>query len=161
MSQEKPEQMSLILFSGDFDKAMAALTLANGAAGNGMKVSIFFTFWGISLLRQNNQRSGLFLEKLFKTMMPLGAEKIGLSKFNFCGIGPWLLKKLIRQKDGQTTQDLLKMATERKIYFVACEASLKLLGIAEEELINYEHLQVAGVDTFLRNALESRIAMFI
>ena len=161
MSQGKPEQMSLILFSGDFDKAMAALTLANGAAGNGMKVSIFFTFWGISLLRQNNQRNGLFLEKLFKTMMPPGAEKIGLSKFNFCGIGPWLLKKLIRQKDGQTTEDLLKMAIERKIYFVACEASLKLLGITKEELINYEHLQVAGVDAFLQNALESKIAMFI
>ena len=161
MSQAKPEQMSIILFSGDFDKAMAALTLANGAAGNGMQVSIFFTFWGISLLRQSNPKSGFFLERLFKTMMPLGTEKIGLSKFNFCGIGPWLLKKLIRQKDGQTTQDLLKMAIERNISFVACEASLKLLGIAKEELINYGHLQVAGVDAFLQNALESKIAMFI
>jgi peroxiredoxin family protein len=161
MIQSKPEQMSLILFSGDFDKAMAALTLANGAAGNGMKVNIFFTFWGISLLRRENQPSGLFLEKLFKSMMPLGADKIGLSKFNFCGVGPWLLKKLIRQKDGQTTQDLLKMAIERKVRFVACEASLKLLGINKEELINYEHLEVAGVDSFLNNALESKIAMFI
>ncbi len=161
MSQSKPERMSLILFSGDFDKAMAALTLANGAAGNGMRVSIFFTFWGISLLRQKKLGSGLFLEKLFKTMMPLGADKIGLSKFNFCGAGPWLLKKLIRQKDGQTTQDLLKMAIERQIDFVACEASLKLLGITKEELIKYDHLQVAGVDSFLQNALESKIAMFI
>lgn len=161
MSQSKPERMSLILFSGDFDKAMAALTLANGAAGNGMQVSVFFTFWGISLLRLENRGSGLFLEKIFKTMMPLGADKIGLSKFNFCGAGPWLLKKLIRQKDGQTTQDLLKMAIERQIDFVACEASLKLLGITKEELIKYDHLQVAGVDSFLQNALESKIAMFI
>ncbi len=159
--QVKPEQMSLILFSGDFDKAMAALTLANGAAGNGMQVNIFFTFWGISLLRQKNSGSELFLEKLFKTMMPIGADKIGLSKFNFCGIGPWLLKKLIRHKDGQTTQDLFKMAMERKIHFVACEASLKLLGISKEELIKYEHLEVAGVDSFLQSALESKIAMFI
>lgn len=161
MPQPKPEQMSLILFSGDFDKAMAALTLANGAAGNDMQVSIFFTFWGISLLRQENLGSGLFLEKLFKTMMPLGADKIGLSKFNFCGVGPWLLKKLIRQKDGQTTQDLLKMAIERQVNFVACEASLKLLGITKEELIKYERLQVAGVDSFLKTALDSKIAMFI
>lgn len=161
MVQSKPEQMSLILFSGDFDKGMAALTLANGAAGNGMQVSIFFTFWGISLLRRENQSSGFLLEKLFKTMMPLGADKIGLSKFNFWGVGPWLLKKLIRQKDGQTTQDLLKMAIERKVRFVACEASLKLLGINKEELINYEHLEVAGVDSFLKNALESKITMFI
>lgn len=161
MLQSQPEQMSLILFSGDFDKAMAALTLANGAAGNGMQVSIFFTFWGISLLRQKNSGNGLFLEKLFKTMMPRGADKIGLSKFNFCGVGPWLLKKLIRHKDGQTTQDLLKMAMERKVRFIVCEASLKLLGITKEELLRYEHLQVAGVDSFLKTALESKIAMFI
>jgi peroxiredoxin family protein len=161
MPQSKPEQMSLVLFSGDFDKAMAALTIANGAAGNGMQVGIFFTFWGIGLLRREKQSNGLFLEKLFKTMMPLGAEKLGLSKFNFCGVGPWLLKKLIRQKDGQTTQDLLKMAIERKVRFVACEASLKLLGINKEELINYEHLEVAGVDSFLKNALESKVTMFI
>lgn len=161
MTQPKPEQMSLILFSGDFDKAMAALTLANGAAGRGMQVNIFFTFWGISLLRQKNLDSEFFLEKLFKTMMPIGPEKIGLSKFNFCGIGPWLLKKLIRQKNGQTTQDLFKMAIDRKIHFIACEASLKLLGIKKEELIKYEHLEVAGVDTFLQSALESKIAMFI
>lgn len=161
MPQTKSDQMSLILFSGDFDKAMAALTLANGAAGNGMRVNIFFTFWGISLLRQKNFGSERFLEKLFKTMMPIGAEKIGLSKFNFCGIGPWLMKKLIRQKDGQTAHDLLKMAVERQVHFVACEASLKLLGIKKEELISYEHLEVAGVDSFLQTALESRIAMFI
>lgn len=161
MAELKPDQMSLILFSGDFDKAMAALTLANGAAGKGMQVNIFFTFWGISLLRQKNLESERFLEKLFKTMMPIGVEKIGLSKFNFCGIGPWLLKKLIRQKDGQTAQDLFKLAIERKIHFVACEASLKLLGIKKEELITYEHLEVAGVDSFLQSALESKIAMFI
>lgn len=94
-------------------------------------------------------------------MMPLGADKIGLSKFNFCGVGPWLLKKLIRHKDGQTTQDLLKMAIERKVRFIVCEASLKLLGITKEELLKYEHLQVAGVDSFLKTALESKIAMFI
>ncbi len=161
MPQPKPDQMSLILFSGDFDKAMAALTLANGAAGNGMQVNVFFTFWGISLLRQKNLESQGFLEKLFKTMMPVGPEKIGLSKYNFCGAGPWLLKKLIRNKDGQTAQDLLKMAMERKVRFVACEASLKLLGIKKEELIAYEHLEVAGADSFLQSALESKIAMFI
>ena len=153
--------MSLILFSGDFDKAMAALTLANGAAGRGMQVNIFFTFWGISLLRRKNLESKFFLEKLFKTMMPVGTENLGLSKFNFCGIGPWLLKKLIRQKDGQTTQDLFKMAIDREVRFIACEASLKLLGIKKEELIEYEHLEVAGVDTFLHSALESKIAMLI
>jgi peroxiredoxin family protein len=157
----QPEKFSLILFSGDFDKAMAALTLANGAAGEGMEVTIFFTFWGMNLLRQKVIKQELFLENLFKWMMPLGVDRIGLSKMNFLGIGPWLMKKLIRQKEGQTAADLFKMAMDRDIRFIACEASLKLLGITKEELISYKQLQIAGVDAFLRNAVQSKVAMFI
>jgi peroxiredoxin family protein len=157
----QPEKFNLILFSGDFDKAMAALTLANGAAGEGMEVTIFFTFWGTNLLRQKNIKHHLFLENLFKAMMPVGVDKIGLSKMNFLGMGPWLMKKLIRQKNGQTAADLFKMAMERKINFIACEASLKLLGITKEELISYKQLQIAGVDVFLKNAMQSKISMFI
>jgi peroxiredoxin family protein len=157
----QPEKFSLILFSGDFDKAMAALTLANGAAGEGMEVTIFFTFWGMNLLREKAIKRELFLENLFKWMMPLGVDRIGLSKMNFLGIGPWLMKKLIRQKDGQTAADLFKMAMDRNIRFIACEASLKLLGITKEELIPYKQLQIAGVDVFLKNAVQSKVAMFI
>jgi peroxiredoxin family protein len=157
----QPEKFNLILFSGDFDKAMAALTLANGAAGEGMEVTIFFTFWGMNLLRQKVIKRQLFLENLFKAMMPVGIDKIGLSKMNFLGMGPWLMKKLIRQKKGQTASDLFKMAMERKIRFIACEASLKLLGITEAELISYDQLAISGVDTFLKNAMQSKISMFI
>jgi peroxiredoxin family protein len=155
------QKFSLILFSGDFDKVMAALTLANGAAGNGMDVTIFFTFWGMSLLRKKFMRSKHPLENLFKRMMPVGVSRIGLSKMNFLGLGPWFMKKLIRQKDGQTAQDLFKLAMERKIRFIACEASLKLLGIDKAELIDYDRLEIAGVDTFLKNALQSKISLFV
>lgn len=155
------DKFSMILFSGDYDKAMAAFTLANGAAGNQMEVTIFFTFWGVSLLRSRNQPRSSFLENLFKTMMPSGTRELGLSKMNFCGLGPKLMRKLITQKKGQTLDDLLAMAKERKIRFVACEASLKLLGIEPAELIEYEHLEVAGVDLFLNNAIESKVALFI
>jgi peroxiredoxin family protein len=158
---QESEKFTLILFSGDFDKAMAALTLANGAAGEGMEVTIFFTFWGINLLRQKTIKRELFLENMFKSMMPLGVDQIGLSKMNFLGIGPWLMKKLISQKDGQTAADLFKMAMERNIRFIACEASLKLLGIAKEELISYNRLEIAGVESFLKNAIQSKVAMFI
>ncbi len=160
MSEAKPK-FSMIMFSGDFDKAMAALTLANGAAGQGMEVTIFFTFWGMNLLRRTTIKTNRTLENLFKGMMPVGIEKIGLSKMNFWGIGPWLMKKLIRQKDGQTAADLFKLAMERQIRFVACEASLKLLGIQPEELIPYEHLEIAGVDQFLQNARDSQISFFV
>jgi peroxiredoxin family protein len=157
----EPGKFTLILFSGDFDKAMAALTLANGAAGEGMEVTIFFTFWGINLLRQKNLKRKLFLENLFKRMMPVGVNKIGLSKMNFLGLGPWMMKKLIHQKNGQTASDLFAMAMKRNVRFIACEASLKLLGITKEELIPYKRLEVAGVDAFLKNAVQSKITMFI
>lgn len=158
---ENHSKFSMIIFSGDFDKAMAALTLANGAAGNGMEVKIFFTFWGINLLRRKIIYGKQPLENLFKLMMPISPERIGLSKMNFLGIGPWLMKKLIRQKDGQTAKDLFQMAQERNVHFIACEASLKLLGIQPEELIEYRNLEIAGVDKFLENATQSKISLFI
>ena len=161
MNPENKTKFSLILFSGDFDKAMAALTLANGAAGKGLEVSIFFTFWGMSLLRHKTIYGDNFLENMFKAMMPQSVNHLGLSKFNFLGIGPWLMKKLIRHKNGQTVRDLFDMAMERKIHFIACEASLKLLGIKPQELIAYENLEIAGVDTFIQTALESKVSMFI
>jgi peroxiredoxin family protein len=151
----------MIMFSGDFDKAMAALTMANGAAGNGLEVTLFFTFWGTNLLRKQYMPGKLPLENLFKRMMPMGASRIGLSKMNFGGIGPWLMKRLIRQKDGQTASDLFEMAMDRKIRFIACEASLKLLGISKAELIDYDRLEIAGVDAFLNNALQSKITLFV
>jgi peroxiredoxin family protein len=161
MTLEKQAKFSLILFSGDFDKAMAALTLANGAAGRNMEVSIFFTFWGMSLLRKKVLKGNNLLENMFKALMPVGVDKVGLSKMNFLGIGPRLMKKLIRQKDGQTAKDLLEMAMDRKVKFIACEASLKLLGIKRDELIDYELLDIAGVDVFLQNAMESKVSLFI
>ncbi len=154
-------KFTLILFSGDFDKVMAALTLANSAAGRNLDVTIFFTFWGMTLLREKNLPTENTLENMFKTMMPEGVEAIGLSKMNFLGLGSQLLKKLIHEKDGQTASDLFEMAMERKIRFIACEASLKLLGITPAELIKYEHLEIGGVDDFWNHALDSQTTLFI
>lgn len=161
MPTESRPSLTLILFSGDFDKAMAAFTLANGAAGQGMDVSIFFTFWGLNIIRARVQKTKNPLENLFKKMMPVGPDKIGLSKMNFAGIGPWLMKRLIRQKEGQTVADLVKMSMERHVKFIACEASLNMLGLSKHELIAYERLEIGDVKTFLNNALQSRLAMFI
>jgi peroxiredoxin family protein len=158
---EPNSKFTMILFSGDYDKAMAAFTLANGAAGNGMDVAIFFTFWGVSLLRHQTVHHQGFLENMFKTMLPMGPAELGLSKMNFGGIGAQLMEALIHQKKGQTLDDLFKMAQDRKIHFIACEASLKLLGIEPAELIPYERLEISGVDTFLKNASESKISLFI
>lgn len=155
------DSVSIILFSGDLDKAMAAFTIANGAAGSGMPVTMFFTFWGLSLLRKEKGVGHSFLEQLFKKMMPAGADTVGLSRFNFGGVGAWLLRKMLRQKQAFTPEKLLKMAMDRGVNFIVCEASMKILGIKEDELIAYDHLSVSGVDSFLQSARESRTQLFI
>lgn len=155
------DSVSIILFSGELDRAMAALTVANGAAGQGMPVSIFFTFWGLSLLRQERGGAKSLLESLFKTMLPVGASSVGLSRFNFGGLGRILLRKMLRDKEAQTPEDLLKMAMEREITFIACDASLKILGLTKEELISYDRLHVAGVESFLESARQAKIQLFI
>jgi peroxiredoxin family protein len=126
-----------------------------------MEVALFFTFWGISLLRCRSEPHTNFIENMFKTMLPMGTTELGLSKMNFGGVGAQLIQKLIQQKKGQNLDDLFKMAQDRNIRFIACEASLKLLGIEPSELIQYEHLEISGADTFLSNAAESKISLFI
>jgi peroxiredoxin family protein len=155
------ESVSIILFSGDLDKAMAAFTIANGAAGSGMSVNMFFTFWGLSLLRKVKGDGHSFLENLFKKMMPAGADSVGLSRFNFGGVGARLLRKMLRQKKAFTPESLIKMAMDRGVNFTVCEASMKILGITREELIDYDQLSISGVDSFLQAAWRSKIQLFI
>lgn len=153
--------VSIILFSGDLDKAMAAFTIACAAAGRDYPVYIFFTFWGISLLRKERGKGRGVLEKMFKLLLPVGPEKTGLSKLNFCGLGGELMRLLIRKRGTQSLQDLIKMAMERKINFIACQASMKILGLRSEELIPYDLLTEGDAETFLQKAEASRIQLFI
>lgn len=153
--------LSLVLFSGDYDRAMAALTMANGAAGEGEKVVIYFTFWGISLIRRVRAPGRNYLQSLFKWMMPVGPERLGLSRMNFLGIGPALLRLLIGMNKGQTLQDLLQMAVERGVDLVACQASLEMLGIAREELLQTKNLRIGDVHDFLRAARDSDVCLFV
>ena len=153
--------VSLIVFSGDYDRAMAALTIANGALGEKAKVTVFFTFWGVSLLRVRNRPGKSLLQNVFKRLMPLGPNNLPLSRFNFLGLGPVLLRRLIRTQNGQTLQDLLGMALDRGVELIACEASLKLMGITREELLPSEKLRLGNVHDFLSAAMDAGVCLFI
>jgi len=153
--------VSLILFSGDYDRSMAALTIANGAAGEGDKVAIFFTFWGISLIRKRNAPGANFLQKAFKRLMPMGPNQLRLSRLNFAGLGPILLRRLIRQMNGQTLNDLLEMAVERGIELIACQASVELLGLSRRQLLDTEQLHIGDVHKFLAIAKNSEVCLFV
>ena len=140
---------------------MAALTIANGAAGEGDRVAIFFTFWGISLIRKKNAAGPSFLQTVFKRLMPVGPNRLGLSRLNFAGLGPILLRRLIRQENGQTVSELLSMAVERGIDLVACRASLNLLGLSRRELLDTDRLRIDDVHEFLKIAKESEVCLFV
>jgi peroxiredoxin family protein len=160
MSQQK-KKTTIVLFSGDYDKAMAAYIIANGAAAYDHNVTIFHTFWGLNALRKDKQvpvKKG-FLEKLFGKMMPRGADKMGISKMNFAGIGPKLIKHVIKKHQAMTLPQLMEMAQEQGVKLVACTMTMDLLGLQKEELI--DNIEYAGVATYLADAEEGNVNLFI
>ncbi len=153
---------TVIVFSGDFDKVMAAFIIANGAAAMGDEVTMFFTFWGLNCLRKpdgstTQPKSGL--QKMFAFMMPKGPEHLGLSRMNMAGMGPKMMKKVMRQQNITSLADLIDMAKEQEIKMVACTMSMDVMGLKEEELI--DGLEYAGVASYLGDADEANVNLFI
>jgi peroxiredoxin family protein len=159
---------TIILFSGDFDRVMAALIIANGAAAMGDDVTIFCTFWGLNILRKTkaqmsgNGKSGAtksFLQKAFGGMMPKGTKKLGLSKMNFAGAGAPMMRKATKDAGGMSLEELFDSAREQGVKFIACTLSMDILGFKEEELI--DGLEFAGVAAYLGEADEANVNLFI
>lgn len=151
---------TMVVFSGDFDKAMAALIIATGAASMGKKVTMFFTFWGLNILRKegvNVEKEGM--EKMFSKMMPEGVENLKLSKMNMMGMGTSMMKKVMEEKNVDSPATLLKQALDLGVELVACAMSMDIMGIKEEELI--DGVSVAGVATYLAKTEESGLNLFI
>lgn len=152
---------TIIVFSGDLDKAMASFIIANGAAAMGNEVAMFFTFWGLNILRKPEKvkTRKSFLEALFGWMMPRGAGKLGLSKMNFGGIGAFMMKNIMKQKKVNTIQELMESARALGVKMIACTMSMDVMGFKEEELI--DGLEFAGVATYLGEADEANVNLFI
>lgn len=152
---------TIIMFSGDLDKAMASLIIANGAAAMGDDVTIFFTFWGLNVLRkaQKIKVKKEFMEKMFGFMMPRGADKLKLSKMNFGGAGTAMMKSIMRKKNVNNLPQLLENAHAMGVKMIACTMSMDVMGIKEEELI--EGVELAGVATYLGEADNSNVNLFI
>jgi NADPH-dependent 2,4-dienoyl-CoA reductase/sulfur reductase-like enzyme/peroxiredoxin family protein/TusA-related sulfurtransferase/rhodanese-related sulfurtransferase len=155
------KEKTLVVFSGDFDKAMAAFIIANGAVAMGSRVTMFFTFWGLNLLRKPiappTQKN--LVEKMFGWMMPCGAEKAGLSKMNMAGIGKAMIQMIMRQKKVASITDLIASAQKAGVRLVACAMSMDLMGIKPEELI--PGVEQGGVATYLAAAEKSNTNLFI
>jgi len=154
---------TIILFSGDFDKVMAALIIANGAAAMGDDVTIFCTFWGLNILRkgervQSNAKKTT-LQSMFGRMMPKGTKRLGLSKMNFAGAGAPMMRKATKDVGGMSLEELFDSALEQGVKFVACTLSMDILGFKEEELI--DGVEYEGVAAYLGKADEANVNLFI
>lgn len=151
----------MIVFSNDLDKVMASFIIANGALAMGDEVTMFFTFWGLNVLRKPEDVSVKkgFMEKMFGWMMPKGPDKLGLSKMNYGGLGAKMMKHMMKEKNVETLPDLITTAQALGVQIVACTMSMDVMGIQKDELI--DGIEYAGVATYLGHADEANVNLFI
>ncbi|WP_409343316.1 DsrE/DsrF/DrsH-like family protein [Paenibacillus sp. MBLB4367] len=158
---ENKQKTTIVLFSGDLDKAIAAFIIANGAAAYDHEVTIFFTFWGLNALRKDEPvpvKKG-WLEGMFAKMMPRGANKLGLSKMQFGGMGPKMIKHVMKKHNALTLPQLIELAQEQGVKLVACTMTMDLLGLQQEELL--DGIEYAGVAAYLGDAADAKVNLFI
>ena len=150
MVVNKGDGKTIIVFSGDMDKVMASFIIANGAAALGKKVTMFFTFWGLSVLRKPDK---------IGAMLPRGAGGLKISKMNMGGMGTLMMKKIMKDKNVNTLEELIKSAMDNGVKIVACTMSMDVMGIKPEELI--DGVELGGVGYYLGDAEESNVNLFI
>ena len=154
---------TIIVFSGDLDKMMAAFIIANGAAAMCDDVTMFFTFWGLNALRRPEKvqvkEKKSTLQVMFGKIMPRGPGKLGLSKMNFAGLGAPMMKKVMKEQNAMSLEELIASAQEQGVKLVACTMTMDVMGLKEEELM--DGLEYAGVAAYLGEADEANVNLFI
>ncbi|MCA8949650.1 MAG: DsrE/DsrF/DrsH-like family protein [Planctomycetes bacterium] len=155
-----PGEATFIVFSGEMDRLLGALTLATTAAATGMKTTLFFTFWGLTAVRRDKRRSrGSLIDRMFGFMLPAGTGGLPTSRVNFLGLGPRLFRWRMAKKRMPDLDTLIEQARALGVRMLACEASADVLGLAAEDL--RDGIEIAGATSCLRDAARSEVAMFI
>lgn len=151
---------TIVVFSNDLDKALAAFIIANGAKASGYDVTLFFAFWGLNILRKENVNvKKSFIDKMFGFMMPKGADKLTLSKMNMGGVGSMMMKWVMKNKNISTLKELITQAQANGVKFIACQMSMDVMGIKKEELI--DGVEIGGVAKYIAESSNSNSNLFI
>ena len=156
---EDNSNMTMVVFSGDLDKAIAAFIIANGALTMGKKVTMFFTFWGLSILKKKNLAKKSFIEKMFAMMLPKNSQDLQVSKMNFFGIGAKMIRSVMKKKNIMSLEELMKKAKDLGVNITACTMSMDVMGISKEELI--DGINYGGVGQYLGETEKSNNNLFI
>lgn len=162
-----PERRTTIIaFSGEYDKLVAAFTIANGAAAAGDEVTVFFTFWGLSALRRDARTGpggagprGGRLQRAMARALPRGTSKLPTSRFNLAGAGPRAMRAIMRTRGIADLDELIALAREQGVRLVACTTSMDILGLTAQDLI--EPLEYAGVAGYLEHARDAGVNLFV
>jgi peroxiredoxin family protein len=159
-AQDIEDRLAMVVFSGDLDKTIAAFIIATGAAAVGLEVSMFFTFWGLSVIKKQKIYEGKnILEKGFTAMLPAGTGQLQLSQMSFFGAGSKIIRKLMRDHEVSSMEEFVEMAQEFGVRMVACDMSRELMGIRDEELI--DGVEFGGVASFMGDAARAKASLFI
>lgn len=161
VSNSAGNDKTFVIFSGDLDKTLAAFIMANGAVAMGRNVTMFFTFWGLNILRKAKKvrvRKNL-IEKMFGFMMPRGSKKLGLSRMNMGGMGAKMIRWVMKNKSVSSLEELMQSAIDHGVKIVACQMSMDIMGIRKEEFI--DGVELGGVSTFLGSCETSDTNLFI
>ena len=156
------EKMTLIVYSGDLDKALAAFILATTGASMGMQVSMFFTFWGLNVIKKNQGsiKSKGLMRKMLNFMNRGGTKRLKLSRFNMLGLGTWMMKKMMKEKNMPSVDEFIEMARQMDIKMIPCSTSCGILGLPDDAFRDGIMSQ-AGAAFFLGQAKESKVTLFI
>ncbi|HJT19521.1 MAG TPA: DsrE/DsrF/DrsH-like family protein [Nitrospira sp.] len=162
LQASKPDKVTIVLLSGDLDRAMAAFIIATGAAAMGMQVTMFFTFWGLNTIRRKGAASSAkdWLRRLFGLLNKGGAESLPLSRFHFGGLGTRMMQIVMKQNRMPGVPELMQTAMELGVRFIACTTTMGLMGITKDTLIDGVD-QFAGVTTYLAEAKQGSVNLFI
>lgn len=156
------EKVTIIMFSGEMDKALAALNIAIGAASMNMEVTIFFTFWGLNVIKKNDARfkSKGILKKMLNFMNKGGSRRLPLSRLNMMGMGPWMMGKIMKEAKFPTVDELITLAHDMGVKFNACTTTMGFMGLPHEAFLPVVD-SYCGVASYLAEAKESKVTLFI
>ncbi len=163
LEKNRKDQLSIAVVSGDLDKVLAAMVISLAAAAMDTQVKLFFSFWSLSALRdpKKSPKGKDFISKMFGIMLPKGKDKLALSNMNMVGMGPMMIKMLMKKQNVMSLGEMFKQAGELGVEITVCEMSMGLMGFKKEEFIDYPNLRFAGAATFVADAGESSMQLFI
>ena len=167
-AEDLGQRCTLLLMHNDLDAALAAMLVATGAASQGMQVAVFFSFWGVNILRGDKLRAlppgeaegGVgFLQSMMKLMMPKGVAQLKLSRMNMAGMGTWMMQHLMRKQNIMSLQQMMDACLELNVRFLVCTMSMELMGVSTADLVDLPNMEYLGVASFVTEARQSKMTM--